>query len=371
VASSDGASPSPDATTSTPVCMTNADCDDHIACTLDECLRSSSRRVPCAHSVQPSRCAGGETCDARRGCVPGHACAADGDCMDSDPCTVRERCDLGARVCIYDLLDGDGDGELPRSCGGRDCNDSDGTIYPGNVERCNGRDDNCDERVDESPSDCGRGTVCRGEGASARCVCAQTEVRGAFQRCSLGGATLICTDVRSDDQACGENCRRCPEGARCVGGQCTCTQPGRAYCDATIKPSREAGCFDFQSSNENCGQCNFRCPVGSACRGGTCSCPSGLVACRGSMPGAVFCADLMTDRANCGACGNACPDVLPCMGGVCACSPGQTACMMMTSGPRPQPYLGCVDVRTDTRHCGACGNACNFDERCAGGRCQL
>lgn len=43
-----------------------------------------------------------------------------------------------------------------------DCNDSDILAYPGANERCNGRDDDCDDILDEGTL-CGRGQVCLGD----------------------------------------------------------------------------------------------------------------------------------------------------------------------------------------------------------------
>ncbi len=49
--------------------------------------------------------------------------------------------------------DADGDGALAASCGGDDCDDSDGQVFPGADERCNDVDDDCDGSVDEDAVD--------------------------------------------------------------------------------------------------------------------------------------------------------------------------------------------------------------------------
>jgi hypothetical protein len=49
--------------------------------------------------------------------------------------------------------DADGDGQPPYAEGGTDCDDADATVYTGADEHCDGRDEDCDLRVDEDPVD--------------------------------------------------------------------------------------------------------------------------------------------------------------------------------------------------------------------------
>ncbi|CAM4527950.1 MopE-related protein [Corallococcus exiguus] len=80
------------------------------------------------------------------------------DCNDSD-WSIKDK------ILWYPDMDGDGYGSnsntapVVRACSGpsqyannnRDCNDNDSLISPGQAElRCDGRDDNCDNRVDEA-----------------------------------------------------------------------------------------------------------------------------------------------------------------------------------------------------------------------------
>ncbi len=56
-------------------------------------------------------------------------CASDGDCDDSNPCTV-DSCDTDYSICSHEPFDGDGDGYAATEvdgtdCGGTDCNDAD------------------------------------------------------------------------------------------------------------------------------------------------------------------------------------------------------------------------------------------------------
>src|SRR5204863_9626401 len=69
------------------------------------------------------------------------------------------------------------------------------------------------------------------------------------------------------------------------------------------------------------------------------------------------CVDLRTDSANCGACGNG----LTCQNG---------ACMMPVCPNGTLPCNGqCVDVSTDPANCGGCGALCAPSFICAGGKC--
>ncbi len=113
----DGGPPPEDAG---PECHEDVDCDDRTFCNGEE------------------RCIGGHCIDGVRE-----------RCTDGDLCTV-DRCDVDADACVVESLryDRDGDSHYPIPCGD-DCDDEDAQIYPGALERCNGKDDDCDLLVDE------------------------------------------------------------------------------------------------------------------------------------------------------------------------------------------------------------------------------
>ncbi len=126
----------------------------------------------------------GEECDDRNtisndGCENDctHTCRRDADCDDGDVCNGLEACNMAqgcfrssvsvctvldachtascdSRIgCVTTQIDADGDGHSPRSAGdcGDDCDDTRADVHPGAVEQCgNGRDDDCDTRIDES-----------------------------------------------------------------------------------------------------------------------------------------------------------------------------------------------------------------------------
>ncbi len=107
----------------------------------------------------------------------GPTCIADGDCDDGVFCNGAERCVAGACVaavegpcvshvgCVIDTciestkkcthtpdpgkaIDFDKDGYVSAECGGPDCDDKDPSVFPGAPELCDGKDNNCDGKID-------------------------------------------------------------------------------------------------------------------------------------------------------------------------------------------------------------------------------
>jgi hypothetical protein len=237
-------------------------------------------------SSECGACPSGTTCDPMIGCVSGRACGARVDCADEDPCTTDERCNSAVRTCVYDVLDGDGDGLPPPICGGTDCDDSNGVVG-GSEERCDGFDNDCDGRTDEGGALCGSAGTC----SDGFCECTDPVMRD----CGLG-----CIDVRTDEEHCGDCFRTC-EGGACVAGVCECgslTDCG-------------AGCVDTSSDPANCGRCGDGCGA-FACVEGRCVCGEAGEACCGgdACAGGTICSDGMC--VACGGAGDAC-----CEGGTC------------------------------------------------------
>ena len=84
-------------------------------------------------------------------------------------------------------------------------------------------------------------------------------------------------------------------------------------------------------------------------------CPSDRLKCDN------VCVDVRTDSRNCGYCGNACPAGQFCLNGNCmkSCSASQTSCPG-----------GCFDLRNDPDHCGTCNNDCSAGLLCKEGECR-
>jgi len=72
-------------------------------------------------------------------------------------------------------------------------------------------------------------------------------------------------------------------------------------------------CADLTSDPQNCGECGKACAAGQVCNRGRCrqNCPSHMTECDD------MCVETMTDPLNCGACRKACAGGQMCRGGVC------------------------------------------------------
>lgn len=186
---------------------------------------------------------------------------------------VDENCDGADEDCLENCQDNDGDRYgVGEGCRGLDCddNDNDPTVHADVIEVCNGKDDNCDQVVDEcvtrghvcdltaqvcragngfncfrnadcaSPLICDSGTCHGGEGA--RCAEDAECARGflcnqAVGRCASDPDYDICAEeLRCEQQ--GKRCLReelrcvecfehwdCPGQELCVGYDCTLVTP--------------------------------------------------------------------------------------------------------------------------------------------------
>lgn len=293
---------------STSGCTSAAECNDGLACSEDSCMSGT-----CSHTPINALCGMGMNCDLRRGCLPAPACGTDADCADMDPCTVAERCDPASRRCESHVLDGDGDGIPPVSCGGGDCNDNNPFVRPGVPEACDGRDQNCNGQIDEMLD-------------AMACPDHQSCLRGHCEcnPSSLCGTT--CADFMTDAMHCGGCDHRCPPMSSCSGGRCTCPPSQPDLCGDS--------CTTLMSSSLNCGACGNRCPddggVPAGCFGGRCQCSTARPdVCAG------HCVSLADSNEHCGACGRACSGV--CAGGTCGVPAGlavggEHQCVRFSSG---------------------------------------
>ena len=175
-----------------PACERDSDCDDGLFCTgVERCDPASADAAPdgCVRAMSP--CGAGQICEEAMAACRDDACSdgpmmngdgdGDGDprpscggtdCDDEDARrygTAQEVCDAEGldedcdTSTIHDPVardgDRDGDGFIAVACfnrrddggenRGTDCDDARATINTSGVEACDGRDNDCDTRIDE------------------------------------------------------------------------------------------------------------------------------------------------------------------------------------------------------------------------------
>ncbi len=144
----------------------------------------------------------------------------------------------------------DVDKDQVTTCAG-DCNDNDPAMNPNHAEVCDGKDNDCDGKVDDGVScACTPGTtpLACGKNALCRRTCGTTGVYGA---CLPTGSSSV--DTLTDLANCGECGNACPIP---VNADATCRQGvcGRTPC--------KAGFFDLDGDSTN--GCESTC-TGPAC----------------------------------------------------------------------------------------------------------
>ncbi len=275
----------------------------------------------------------------------------------------------------------------------------------GDVEVCNGLDDDCDGLEDEDfdlardADNCGEcGAECAPENAVGLCVegeCTVEECMAPHADCN-GFAIDGCEiDTSTDRFHCGECEAFCDvPGAVsiCEDGVCAIGECDDTWQNCNREP--EDGCeVNLWTDEENCGACGFVCAMSGAvsvCIDGGCAvgiCGDGLADC--DLDRETGCEiDVRSDPENCGACGHICG--APRAEGGCidrwcvvdGCELGwhdanglfDDGCEYeCTPNPDSDGVEICngddddcdgeidegIDLTTDDEHCGACGRACD------------
>jgi streptogramin lyase len=120
-----------------------------------------------------------------------------GDCDDSEPTVaagMAEQCDGRDNDCdgkVDEDFDGDFDGYIDADACGDDCNDNDGTSYPGHVEECDATDSDCNGLVDDIDA--------LADKQAGVCV-------GQLKDCTIGGPVEPDYTVIADYQAVETRC---------------------------------------------------------------------------------------------------------------------------------------------------------------------
>ena len=182
-------------------------------------------------------------------------------------------------------------------------------------------------------------------------------------------ADLLCNIPRESTQT-GGTCQRCPNSQRACGDRCamsclddggTDTLDGDVVADATDAVTDAEASTDADATMDTVEDGDSG-DVAEASTDGDATpdvvCPgTGLTFCEG-----VGCVNLQTNSEHCGACPNACMPGMTCVSGRCDCgASGLSYCSAV---------MRCLDLQTDNNNCGACGRTCTGGKLCTAGACR-
>ncbi|MBI4981304.1 hypothetical protein HZC30_07175 [Candidatus Woesearchaeota archaeon] len=229
--------------------------EEIITPTCDGSGTTSSQCIFESKKVQKQSCLFG--CSSNTCITP----AQDDDSDKDGVLTIMDNCPLTSNAFQEDMdkdglgdacdSDKDGDGADNQ----KDCAPLDKKLFPGNIESCNGIDDNCDGKADgiteSCSSACGTGT--------------KTCTLGQWSGCSASLPQPETCDNKDND--CDG---QVDEGVKNACG--TCGAVPEEICD-----SKDNDCdgiadngFNLQSDSQNCGSCGNKCAGGQTCSGGKC-----------------------------------------------------------------------------------------------------
>ncbi len=250
---------------------------------VQRCLQGLWGRCEGEAPAGPERCDGLDNdCDGRadEGFALGAPCKAEGP--RGELVEGVYACEPGTGdVFCAELPDceGDDDGDGVNAC--QDCDDEDPENHPGNAERCDGRDNDCDGRIDEpfpldEPCLSGEG-VCRRGG---RRIC---DPRGLDTLCDAEPAPPEGPELCGDDTD--EDCDgRVDEGfdvgAPCFAGVGACRRDGFTACtrdgsgvECGVEPGAPRDEVCGNGIDDDCdGRTDEGFPVGAECRAGVGAC---------------------------------------------------------------------------------------------------
>lgn len=296
-------------------------------------------------------------------------------------------------------------------------------------ERCNGLDDDCDERIDEQTDE-----VCYPDGAtgcvptSGAWVCMGVCIPGvrtcrdgvlqacdgattpATEQCTPDGETAAdescegaideqCTCTGSESRACYTGPAGTAGVGRCASGTQRCDGGSFTACTGSVVPEQES-CAN-EGTDDDCDGTADEIPNRDAacvetanlgpCRLGTLQCrdPGAALTCVTPAPSEETCNgvdddcngaiddafDFDNDPQHCGDCATTCGAGELCCSGTCV-DPNSDAANCGGCGPATACPAGtaccagvCSDLTRDPTHCGTCERSCGRGEACCAGTC--
>jgi hypothetical protein len=221
-------------------CTSNADCEDHIACTVDNCGVGGV----CAHTTVDSMCTAPQRCVVGVGCSATMTCTDVSMCDDAIACTL-DTCNVG-NVCGHQAINSMCSAPTPV------CNPTMGCVA-GAVPGCTSAAD-CNDSVACTLDSCGADTMCHhmtldslcmsGETCNATMGCQTVHACTTAADCMNGSFYNFCDGIPvcSPEFGCMfPTPRACDDGNRCTTDACDRTAGTNGSCTTTCDHT-QSGC---------------------------------------------------------------------------------------------------------------------------------